>query len=206
MCNSHGQCEHSMAKRKKKIINCIHINARYRLTGPGNFRNAGLFLFRQRRRGKCGLTTQPVLADFFILHVDDGRFEFTQFKGRNKNPVRLKIRILEDLQRIIDASPVGDLTFLVTAFNKPFTANGFGNRFRKWCDEANLPQCSAHGLRKAAATRMAECGCSEHEIMAIGGWKTLKEVQRYTESAQQKLMADSGSVKLEAAQDKNKSV
>jgi len=157
MCNSHGQCEHSMAKRKKKIINCIHINAGYRLTGPGNFRNAGLFLFRQRRRGKCGLTTQSVLADFFILHVDYGRFEFTQFKGRNKNPVRLKIRILEDLQRIIDASPVGDLTFLVTAFNKPFTANGFGNRFRKWCDEANLPQCSAHGLRKVAATRMAEC-------------------------------------------------
>jgi len=34
MCNSHGQCEHSMAKRKKKIINCILIANGFRTIGP----------------------------------------------------------------------------------------------------------------------------------------------------------------------------
>ncbi len=36
----------------------------------------------------------------------------------------------------IDASHSGQMVYLVTAFNKPFTAAGFGNRFRDWCDEA----------------------------------------------------------------------
>ncbi len=60
---------------------------------------------------------------------------------------------------------------------------------RKWCDEAGLPQCSAHGLRKAIATRLADLGCSTHQIMAIGGWETLKEVERYTKQANRKRLA-----------------
>ena len=137
------------------------------------------------------------VVQFGRQHIVDGRLEFTQYKSRDRNPVRLSIPVLTALDKIIDASPCGDLTFLVTAFNRPFTSNGFGNRFRKWCDEAGLHHCSAHGLRKAAATRMAELGCSEHEIMAIGGWKTLKEVQRYTRSARQKTLADGATEKLE---------
>jgi integrase len=143
------------------------------------------------------------VVQFGRQHIVRNRLEFTQHKGRKQNPVRLSIPILVVLRRIIDASPCGDLTFLVTAFNKPFTSNGFGNRFRKWCDEAGLQNCSAHGLRKAAAARMAELGCSQHEIMAIGGWKTLKEVQRYTRSAQQKVLADSATEKLEAGKVSN---
>ncbi len=99
------------------------------------------------------------------------------------------IPILDELQRIIDANPTGDLVFIVTSFNKPFTSNGFGNRMRKWCDKAGLPQCSAHGLRKGSATRLADLGCSTHEIMAIGGWETLKEVERYTKNANRKRLA-----------------
>ncbi|MCP4695546.1 MAG: tyrosine-type recombinase/integrase [Gammaproteobacteria bacterium] len=139
-------------------------------------------------------------------HEYNGRLEFTQFKGRNNKPVRLSIRILSELQRIIDASPTGDLTYLVTNFNKPFSANGFGWNFRKWCDEAGLPQCSAHGVRKASAARMAEQGCTDKEIMAYTGHKTLQEVQRYTASARQKELADSANKKLEAGQRTNKSV
>ena len=43
---------------------------------------------------------------------------------------------------------IGVKTFLVTEYGKPFTPAGFGNWFRQRCDEAGLPQCSAHGLRK----------------------------------------------------------
>lgn len=104
--------------------------------------------------------------------------KFTQHKNRNKAPVHLEIPIVPELRSIIDTTPTGDLVFLHNGYNKPFTSNGFGNKFRDWCDEANLPQCAVHGLRKAAAARLAEEGCSEQEIMAITGHKTSKEIIR----------------------------
>ena len=118
-------------------------------------------------------------------HVRDGWINIRQ----DKTKALVDIPILDELQRIINASPTGDLTYIVTSFNKPFTSNGFGNRMRKWCDEAGLSECSSHGLRKAMATRLANLGCSTHEIMAIGGWETLKEVERYTKQANRKRLA-----------------
>src|SRR3546814_13065565 len=82
------------------------------------------------------------------------------------------------------------MTFLVTEYGKPFTANGFGNWMRDRCDEAGLPQCSSHGLRKAMAKRLAEAGCSVNEIMSITGHATAGEVIRYTNEAQNKVLAD----------------
>jgi integrase len=136
-------------------------------------------------------------------HIRDGRLVFTQEKNKTRNPVRLEIPILPDLQRIIDAGPIGDLTFLVTEFNGPFTAAGFGNKMRDWCNQAGLPHCSAHGLRKAAAACLAETGATEHEIMAVTGHRTLKEVDRYTRTARQKVLADSAMRKLATAHIKN---
>jgi integrase len=40
-------------------------------------------------------------------------------------------------------------------------------------------------LRKATARRLAEAGCTTHEIAAITGHATLSEVQRYTKAANQ---------------------
>jgi integrase len=85
--------------------------------------------------------------------------------------------------KILDESPTGKATFLTTEFGRPFSANGFGNWFRKKCDEAGLPHCTAHGLRKAAAARLAELGAPENEIMAITGHRTSKEMIRYTRGA-----------------------
>ena len=85
-------------------------------------------------------------------HAKRGKLTFTQYKGRNRKPHKLTLPILPALQKIIDASPCGDMTFLVNDLGSPFTDAGFGNKFRDWCDQADLPQCSAHGLRKAGAT------------------------------------------------------
>jgi integrase/recombinase XerD len=73
---------------------------------------------------------------------------------------------------------------------------GFCNKFRAWCDEAGLPQCSAHGLRKAAAVRLAERGATAHEIMAITGHRSLEEVERYTRAARQRQLADAAMAKF----------
>ena len=88
------------------------------------------------------------------------------------------------------------MTFLATANGKPFTPAGFGNKFRKWCDEANLPNCSAHGLRKAMATQLAEAGASPHEIMSVTGHRSLSEVQRYTREANKPKLANSAIAKF----------
>jgi hypothetical protein len=42
-----------------------------------------------------------------------------------------------------------------------------------------------------ALTRLAGAGCTVHEIAAISGHKTLKEIERYTRSADQARMARS---------------
>jgi hypothetical protein len=56
-------------------------------------------------------------------------------------------------------------------------------------DDAGLPHCTAHGLRKAAAARLAELGASEKEIMAVTGHRTSKEITRYTRGASQRILA-----------------
>ena len=130
--------------------------------------------------------------------VHDGWFKFTQYKNARRNPIKLEIPICTELQQIIQATtPLGKDTYLVTEFGRPFSAAGFGNRFRKWCDEAGLPHCSAHGLRKAGSARLAELGASDREIMAITGHQTAKEVDRYTKGARQKKLAASAMKKWE---------
>jgi integrase/recombinase XerD len=58
------------------------------------------------------------------------------------------------------------------------------------------PHCSAHGLRKATAARLAERGATAHEIMAITGHQSLEEGERYTRAARKAQLADSAMSKL----------
>jgi integrase len=133
-------------------------------------------------------------ADAVLLgpkNIKNGFLTYTQQKNRIRKPVTLTIPVHPDLRRVIEATPmVGVKTFLVTSFGKPFSEAGFGNWMRERCDEAGLPDCSSHGLRKAIARRLAEAGMSPHQIQAITGHTTLKEIERYTKAARQKLMAE----------------
>jgi len=79
---------------------------------------------------------------------------------------------------------------------KPYSPKGFGNKFRQWCDQAGLLLCTAHGLRKAAARRFAEAGCSNQEIKSWTGHTTDSEVARYTAAADQKALSDAAAKKL----------
>jgi site-specific recombinase XerD len=126
-------------------------------------------------------------------NVRDGILSFKQ----RKTKVLVEIPLLAEARAAIDAVPHDHLTFLVTTFGKPFTANGFGNWFHDRCREAGIKKgLSAHGLRGAGATRLANEGCTDHQIMAWGGWTTLKEVQRYTRKANRRRLAQSAAEKL----------
>ncbi|MGB7835405.1 MAG: tyrosine-type recombinase/integrase, partial [Xanthobacteraceae bacterium] len=117
-------------------------------------------------------------------------------KTEHTTAIELAIPLHPDLRAIIDATPGHHLTFLVTELGKPFTAAGFGNWFRDQCDRAGLLHCTFHGLRKAAASRLAEAGATVHEIAAITGHATLKEIERYTKSADRKKLARAAIAKM----------
>jgi len=134
-------------------------------------------------------------------HVRDGRLRYRQAKNEHRNPVDLDIPIHPDLLAAIDAAPPEHLTFLTTMHGKPFSVAGFGNKFRDWCDEAGLRRCSAHGLRKATAARLAERSAIAHEIMAVTGHRSLEEVERYTRAARQSRLADSAMRKFRSGTD-----
>ncbi|MGH1571754.1 tyrosine-type recombinase/integrase [Methylobacterium sp. P31] len=117
-------------------------------------------------------------------HLRAGRLQYIQAKNEHRAPVEMDIPVHADLAEAIAAMPVaGQRSFLVTEYGQPFSSNGFGNRFKAWCEAAGLPHCSAHGCRKATAARLAERKATPHQIMAITGHKTLEEVGRYTRAA-----------------------
>jgi site-specific recombinase XerD len=120
-------------------------------------------------------------------HIRNGQMSM----ARQKTDVPFYVTVTPRLQAAIDAMPASDhLTFLITAQGKPFTAAGFGNWFRDVCRKAKLPErCTSHGLRKAAATYLAEQGATDHELMSWFGWTSISQAQAYTRAANRKKMS-----------------
>lgn len=130
-------------------------------------------------------------------HVREGWITLTQRKNHRRKPITISIPIVPPLAASIAATKTGDLTFLVTEHGRPFaSSNSFGNKFRDWCDAAGLGHCSAHGLRKACASRLAELGCSDKQIASITGHRSTKELEKYTRAAQQRVLAQGAVGKL----------
>jgi hypothetical protein len=81
------------------------------------------------------------------------------------------------------------ITFLQTAFKKPFSPNVFGNWFKRRCKEA---ACRS-GLREAGATIAAQNGATPHQLMAM---YSLKQPELYTRTAAQGRLAREGAQHL----------
>jgi integrase len=125
-------------------------------------------------------------------HVKNGRIHIERTHGSKD----VDIPVSPELQAACDAMPKAHLTYVVTAYGKPRSKFGLGNDFAKWATEAGLPaRCRLHGLKKGGMRRLAEAGNTTHELMAISGHKTLTEVQRYTDDADRKRLAESGMAK-----------
>jgi len=59
-------------------------------------------------------------------------------------------------------------------------------------------------MRKVGATIAAENGATDHQLMAIFGWKSIAEAQRYTKKARQERLAGSGMHLLRRRKEKQK--
>jgi integrase len=166
--------------------------ARFQARHPINTRAGlalALLLYTVQRRGDViQLGWQHVNGDVIALRQD-----------KTNEPLHLPMH--PELVRALAMAPRTNLTFLVTGSGRPFSGPSFTNWFKKQCRLAGLPLCSAHGLRKAGATRLANAGCSTDQIKAITGHKTLNEVARYTRAAdQQRLARQALSIQLGAEQ------
>lgn len=125
-------------------------------------------------------------------HISDGFIEVTQEKTGAELDIPIHVRLASSLATV----PSNQMQFLLTQHGESYTAKGFGNWMKAACQAAGLHHCSAHGLRKSAATRLADAGCTESQIQAITGHATSKEVQRYTRKRNQRLLAADALAKI----------
>ena len=126
-------------------------------------------------------------------HVRNGRIRIERTHGSED----VDMPMSPELQAACDAMPKVHLTYIVTAHGKPRSKYGLGNDFAKWATEAGLPaRCRLHGLKKGGMRRLAEA--RRHHSRADGVLRppTLTEVQRYTEDADRKRLADHAMAKL----------
>jgi site-specific recombinase XerD len=115
-----------------------------------------------------------------------------------------KLAISPELAKVIAATAeTGLKTFLVTPPSrnhkggKPFTPPTFSFWFRRWRDEAGLPQhCRPHGLRKAFVRLGFEHGAEVYEIAAQTGHQNWDMVRHYGKSADQPRLAEAAVTKI----------
>jgi integrase len=142
----------------------------------------------QRRSDVVRMTRQDIVNDHISVVPE---------KTSRTTRKRLHIRLHPNLATTLERWPARHVSILTTKYEKPFSAAGFGNWMADKIAAAGLPdRCVTHGLRKAAARRLAEAGCPPHEIMAITGHTSLKEVQRYTEQVDQRRLGDAAIQRL----------
>lgn len=166
-----------------------------------------------RRRWPLG-TTQRLALEIYIntgfrrgdaalvgwQHVRDGLIHIKA----GKNKVDLYIPILPALDEALKAGPTGDMAFLVTRYGRPFVKESLGNEFKDWCRASGVMGKSAHGLRKLAATVVADNGGSEQELQALFGWTTNAMSLVYTREANRKRQALQAAFKLMEELERNK--
>ncbi len=144
-----------------------------------------LMLWTGLRRANAARVEPPVAGRLRAIAVKTGK--------------AIDMPVMPQLQAAIDAmGPIETPTLLTTSKGKPFSDAGMGNKMREWCDAAGLPQCSAHGLRKAVATRGANAGVGQQGLKSLGQWSGDDEVKTYTEAADRHRLAEEALLRISA--------
>lgn len=87
---------------------------------------------------------------------------------------------------------------------EPWQPQHLSHMMAEAMEALGLPGLNVHGLRKAAARRLAEAGCSVHEIAAITGHRSLSMVQHYTASVNQEKLAGAAIARLQPTDNRGK--
>ncbi|SPH18763.1 hypothetical protein DEA8626_02307 [Defluviimonas aquaemixtae] len=103
-------------------------------------------------------------------NVSGGRIRFAKNQGASQNLMHVDVPLHPVLRETLRDCPEDRQTFLQTQAGKLRNTIGLGNLMRRWCDAAQLPNCSAQGLRIACARRLKDAGMPEQEISAVLGY------------------------------------
>ena len=133
------------------------------------------------------------ISDLRLLgrqHIQNGLMVFKTMK----TGVQCELPISAELQA---ALPRDNMTFLMTDHGKPFASDkALSQRVSKWFKQAGVENVTAHGVRKWLATKMAEKGATEYQLMAWFGWNDPKEARPYVQSANRKRLAQEASDRM----------
>jgi integrase len=109
---------------------------------------------------------------------------------QQKTDEKLTIPLHPTLQAELARAPREHVVIVTSRKRKPYAGPGLRQMVGNAIAKAGLPaRCTPHGLRKAAARRLAEAGATSKEIAAVTGHRSLAEVERYTKAADQELLA-----------------
>jgi integrase len=128
------------------------------------------------------------------MHYDGMSIRVSQ----QKTGVKLIIPCHRVLKEELDSLPkTGEYIMTTDGINR-YGRTTFGEHWKKTMKAAGLHGVGLtfHGLRKTSAKKMAEAGCSVHEIMAVTGHTTIAMVQKYTTGAEQERRANNALKKM----------
>jgi integrase len=162
--------------------------AKYRIAWPIGTRERlafDLLLYTGQRVGDVAAMRRSDLTSG-VIHVT------TQKTG-----AELDIPIHPDLLKSIKACPNQGLTLFGSPNGRPISAMALSALVARAVQAAGLPkECVPHGLRKSAMRRLAEHGSTSKEIASVSGLRSLKEIERYTDAADQAQLARSAVARI----------
>jgi integrase len=126
---------------------------------------------------------------------------------QEKTGTPLLLPVHPNLLRSLNACPPDGPSPLNGADGRPMSKRSISALVARAAQAAGLPRdCKTHGVRKATLTRLADLGSSTHEIAAVSGHKSLREVERYTATANQSRLARAAMARLPREQSGDGSV
>ena len=134
-----------------------------------------------------GLQTAQRIGDICAakqVDIRDGVWHLRQ----SKIGTELRIPLTQEVLEAIDNKSVW---MLGQRWRPEYLSSLVGNHLKK----LGYDGFTFHGLRKVAASRMAERGCTVEELAAITGHKTLAVVQHYIRGADQARLAQNAMAK-----------
>jgi integrase len=137
-----------------------------------------VLLYTAQRVGDCVRMQRPDIRNGVIA------------VKQQKTGAEVLIPLHPALARSIMAGPSNGLYLVGDKNGRPITPRRLSDLMAAATKAAGLPpKCVAHGLRKAALRRLAEHGATSKEMQAVSGHRSLKEIERYTQAADQQRLA-----------------
>jgi len=125
-------------------------------------------------------------------HVRNGSLVFDTFKTGMRCELPADPAFWQSLPR-----NANQLTFLLGRNGTPYGSDkSLSQMVSDWFDQAGCKSITAHSVRKWKATKFAENGWTENELMAWFGWRDPKEARPYTSTVNRRRLAESGKAKM----------